>query len=246
MIRAILVDDEANCLQSLERTLAKIGKVQVVASCSNISDAKIALKDHPADLLFLDVELQHNTGFELLEEIGSQKLDVIFTTAYEQYALQAIKASALDYLMKPVDIDELRASLNKHLQKKVSVYSQFEVLMQHYNPTNHVQTLALPTMSDIEFVRIDDIIRLHAEGNYTDFFLDKNRKITVSKTLSDYEDILRPRGFIRTHRSHIINLRYIKKYKRGEGGTVILLDGSEVEVSRQKKEEFLLAMNKVQ
>src|SRR5688572_11464170 len=134
MIRAILVDDELNCLQVLERSLAQTGQVEVVAGCRTIDEAREAILNQPADLVFLDVELQHNTGFELLQEIVAKKLDIIFITAYEQYALRAIKASALDFLMKPVDGLELKAAIDKHLLKKADTLSRLDLLMKHFQP----------------------------------------------------------------------------------------------------------------
>ena len=241
MIRSIIVDDEPHAIRSLETQLRKVGNIDIVATCEKVEEAKQAISTHHPDLLFLDVELSDNTGFELLENIADHSFDVIFTTAYEQYALQAIKASALDYLMKPVKLEELALAINKHLSKKEhqSINKQVEVLFEHYKNNNAVKTLALPSPDGIEFISIDDIIRLESDSNYTNFYLTNNRKIVIARTLKDYEQVLSGSGFFRIHNSHIINLRYLDKYFKGDGGYVRMKDGSNADVSRHRKEEFM-------
>jgi two-component system, LytTR family, response regulator len=247
MIRAIIVDDEPPAIRSLEVQLKKAGKILVVAACENIVAGREAIETQKPDLLFLDVELSDNTGFELLESVSGRPIDVIFTTAYEQYALQAIKASALDYLMKPIKFEELTIAINKHLDRRGNnpVMKQVEVLLEHYQRSTAVKNLALPTQDGIEFVSIEDIVRLESESNYTLFYLNTGRKIVISKTLKDYESILSSSGFFRVHNSHIVNLRYLDKYFRGDGGYVRMKDGSTADVSRLRKEEFLKALSNI-
>ena len=246
MIRCIIVDDEPNAISSLETQLRKVGNIDVVATCENIDQAKQAIASHKPELLFLDVELSDHTGFELLESLAQHQFDVIFSTAYEQYALQAIKASALDYLMKPVLLEELVLAINKYLSKKDDriVNKQVEVLFEHYKNNNSIKTLALPASDGIEFINVDDIIRLESESNYTNFFLINNRKIVIAHTLKEYEKILAGNGFYRIHNSHIINLQYLDKYFRGDGGYVRMKDGSIADVSRHRKEEFMKLVSK--
>lgn len=247
MTCAIIVDDELHALHSLEAQLKKIGNVNILASCVNVNEALTAINELKPDLLFLDVELSDNTGFKLLQDLPDHFFDVIFTTAYEQYALQAIKASALDYLMKPIKLEELILAINKHLEKKGStgIAKQVEVLMQHYRQSAQVKNLALPTQDGIEFINMDDIIRLEANSNYTFFYLSGQRKLIISRTMKDYEQMLAPYGFFRIHNSHIINIRHLDKYFRGDGGYVRMKDGSTADVSRHRKEEFIKAMGKI-
>ena len=246
LTRAIIVDDESHCRASLEAQLAELGNVEVMASCGTIEEARNALHRFRPDLLFLDVELSDNSGFELLKGIHLNGFDVIFTTAYQQYALQAVKASALDYLLKPVSLSELSDAVQKHVQKKGNSHTsrQVEILFEHYLKSNALRNLALPMQEGIEFIAIKDIIRLESDSNYTTFYLANQRKITVPITLKEYEELLAANGFVRIHRSHMINIDYLDKYYKGDGGYVKMKDGSTADVSRQRKEEFLKAIGK--
>ena len=246
LTRAIIVDDESHCRASLEAQLAELGNVEVMASCGTIEDARNALARFKADLLFLDVELSDSSGFELLKDIPLDEYDVIFTTAYQQYALQAVKASALDYLLKPVSLTELSDAIRKHIQKKSNSNTsrQVEILFEHYLKSNGIRNLALPMQEGIEFISIKDIIRLESNSNYTTFYIAPQRKITVPVTLKEYEDLLAPNGFVRIHRSHMINIDFLDKYYKGDGGYVKMKDGSTADVSRQRKDEFMKAIGK--
>ena len=247
MIRAIIIDDEDYCRDALANNLKKLGTVEVIASVGDIEEAERCIKSLQPDLLFLDIEIPGRNGFDLLESIGKQNFDVIFTTAYEQYALKAIKASAIDYLMKPIGLEELEAAIQKHLDKKNGdIGRQVEVLLQHYTGSNTRKSmLALPTFGGLEMVIINDIIHLKADGGYTRFHLSDSKILTVSKNIKEYEDVLAEHGFMRIHHSHIVNLRFVKKYNKGEGGSVTLTDNSTVDVSRQKKQDLLDALKRL-
>ena len=244
MIRAIIVDDEDYCRDALLHNLNKFGTVSVIASTGNVDEAENIIRAQQPDLVFLDVEIPGRDGFDLLDKLGKQNFDVIFTTAYEQYALKAIKASAIDYLMKPIGPEELAIAIQKHLDKKNGdIGKQVEVLLQHYTGnSNRKSMLALPTFNGLEMVSISDIIHLKADGGYTRFNISNGNILTVSKNIKEYEDVLSEHHFMRIHHSHIVNLRYVKKYTKGEGGTVTLTDNSTAEVSRQKKQELIDAL----
>jgi two-component system LytT family response regulator len=241
MIRAIIVDDEDHSRSALSNTLIRLGSVELVGSTGDIDEAEMLISKLQPDLLFLDIEIPGRNGFDLLESLGRQKFDVIFTTAYEQYALKAIKASAIDYLMKPVGMEELAIAIQKHFTKKHGdINRQVDVLLQHYSGANNRRSmLALPTQSALEMVPISDIIHLQADGGYTRFHLLDNKSLLVSKNIKEYEEVLAEHSFMRIHHSHIVNLRCIKKYTRGEGGTVTLTDSTTAEVSRQKKHDLI-------
>lgn len=244
MIRAIIVDDEDYCREALARTLGELGTIKVVASTGNVDEAEKLIRSLQPDLLFLDVQIPRRNGFDLLESLGKHNFDVIFTTAYEQYAMKAIKASALDYLMKPIGVEELEAAIQKHLDKKnEDIGRQVEVLLNHYSGnSNRKSTLALPTSEGLEMISINDIIQLKAEGSYTRFHLADKRMMLVSKNIKEYEDVLAEHKFMRIHHSHIVNLLSIKKYIRGDGGSVTLFDNSIIDVSRQKKQDLIDAL----
>ena len=192
--------------------------------------------------MFLDVQLQDKTGFDLLQQFNEINFEVIFTTAHEKYAVQAFKFSAVDYLLKPEDADDLKQAINK-LQQKISkeeVSKKFDVLF--YNLKNIQSTskrITVPTIKGFEFLQVHDIVRCQSDINYTIIFLKDKQKITVAKTLKEFEELLIDHNFFRVHNSHLINLSYIKSYNKGKGGTVTLADNSEVEVSTRRKDDFL-------
>jgi two-component system LytT family response regulator len=195
-------------------------------------------------LAFLDVQMQDGTGFDLLAGLTRDDLQVVFVSAHDHFAITAIKFSAIDYLLKPVEEEELRVTLEKIRQYREGndIKMKLELLLGNLR---RVDKIALPSFQGIEFVRLDDIIRCESDNNYTMFYLTGGTKILVSKTLREYEDMLEARGFFRTHKSHLINLKYLKKYIKGEGGSVILDDGSEVLVSRRRKEDFLRMLTQI-
>jgi two-component system, LytTR family, response regulator len=185
------------------------------------------------------------TGFNMLEQLEAIGFDIIFTTAFDQYAIKAFRFSAVDYLLKPIDMDELKEAVHKFRQRREGAqpqqYEQFNSLFHQIT----LKKIALPMQEGLMFVNIDDIIRLQSTSNYTTFYLSNKKSIMVSKTLGDFETLLEPHYFYRTHNSHIINLAHAEKYLKGEGGTVVMSDKSEIEVSRRKKEEFLKKLEEV-
>lgn len=243
MIRAIIIDDEPNSRETLELMLNTYKhQILIEDSCSSPQEAIKSIEKHRPDLIFLDIEMPGMNGFEMLKKIEPIDFDVVFTTAYDRYAINAIRISALDYLLKPIDTEELRNVIHKCLDKKRQKNSseQFQVLFsQTFNKNFHLQSIALPAIDGLLFIKINDIVRCEANGSYTKIFLQNKETILVSKNLKEYEEMLSGKEFFRIHESHLINLSYLKKYIKGDGGQVILNDGSVLDVARRRKEEFL-------
>ncbi|MEO8149740.1 MAG: LytTR family DNA-binding domain-containing protein [Bacteroidia bacterium] len=246
MIRSILVDDEQHCRESLSATLNhNFPEVELLAQCTSIYDGENAIELYKPDLVFLDVELPPYTGFDMLKKIGTISFETIFTTAYDKYAIRAIKASALDFLLKPVDKEELGEALEHFKQKHSKSNSQekMEVLFENVRQMRDpLRKLMIPTQDGFDLVSVSDIVRLQSDNNYTNFHFADKRKILVSKTLKDFDDMLSGHSFFRVHQSHIINLHYVKNYLKGEGGVVMMQEGTEIDVSRRRKEEFIKSL----
>lgn len=245
-LNALIIDDEEHCREALEHLIKDdFPEIRLVEVCTNPKDGITAIIKHDPDLVFLDVEMPGMTGFELLQQLPEINFDLIFSTAYDKYAVRAFKASALDFLLKPVDKDALTASLAKirAKQKKLSPLKQLEVLYENIKQSHDAfKKIVVPTITGFEYVNVKDIIRLESDSNYTTLFFNNQTKVFVAKTLKDFEEILAEHHFFRVHNSHLINLRFMKRYVRGEGGTAIMEDGKEVEISRRRKEEFLKAL----
>jgi two-component system LytT family response regulator len=240
MARAIIIDDEEQCQETLAQVLTNFPEIEIVAQCSSADAGLLAIYKHRPDLVFLDVEMPGKTGLELLGEIEEVFFDIIFTTGFDKYSLQAIRFSALDYLLKPVSVKDLSTALERFRKKKKleDIASQVSILVQQRD-NNRDHRIALATTSGLEFIALSKIIRLQSDINYTHFYLTDSKKITVAKTLKEYEELLAPYNMLRVYKSHIVNLDYVKKYQKGDGGTLILDDGTEVPVSPQRKDELL-------
>ena len=207
---------------------------EVEGPYTSIKQAVEQISKHRPQLVFLDVELKDGSGFDVLKHFEPIDFDVIVTTSHDKYAIQAIKHRALDYLIKPFQRADLEEAMSR-IGKRVKV----EPVKSLTPPSAALQKIAVPTSDGLLFIRTDEIIRLESERNYTDFHLTNNRTVVVTRSLKEYEELLTPLGFFRVHHSHIVNLNQITRYVRGEGGYVILSDGSNVDVSRRRKEEFL-------
>lgn len=245
MIKAIIVDDEQHAIDHLSDLILQHfpNQIQIAGTASSVKEGIKAIHAFLPDLVFLDVQLHDRTGFDLLREAGSVLFKVIFTTAFDKFAIQAIKFSAIDYLLKPIDEDDLAEAL-----KKVSNLSKEQTeLMTNILETNLQQPrrkkqLTIPSNNELLFFQINDIVRFQSNGSYTTIFKADGFKITVSKVLKEFEDMLFDYDFFRIHNSNFINLHYIKSYNKGKGGSVVLTDGTELEVSTRRKEEFLKRM----
>src|SRR6478752_4955812 len=242
MIRGIVVDDELKSRESLKILIEDFCEgVEVVALCQNVDESIEAIQRLHPDVVFLDIQLQRETGFDLLTRLKHFDFNVIFTTAYSEYAIKAFKFSAIDYLLKPIDIEELKRSLLK-LEKKMgnSITERLQQLMQNMRSESSGNfKLALPTMDGLVFVKVKNVLYCEASSNYTEITMEDNKKYIVSRTLKEYEDLLGDQDFFRVHHSTLINLNAIKKYVRGDGGYVIMNNDKSLDVSKRKKEAFL-------
>ncbi len=252
MLKAVIVEDEKNSQELLKELITEYcDGVEVVDIAGNVAQGLEALDVHKPDILFLDIELPDGDGFQVLEKADYKGFDVIFTTAYDQYAMKAFKFSATDYLLKPVDIDELQAAVERISQKHASGEAKPEVqeekldaLIQNLRSmTQPLKRIVLPTSNGFTVVNPDDIIRCESDRNYTFIFLTDGRKILVSRTIKEYDEMLRDNNFFRIHQSHLINLNFLKNYTRGRGGYVELTDGTVLDVSARRKSEFLKRMS---
>ncbi|MCF6349199.1 MAG: LytTR family DNA-binding domain-containing protein [Flavobacteriaceae bacterium] len=243
MLKAIIIDDEQHCVDRICKLLNKYNNdLDIIKVCTNLDDAKTSIESIEVDVIFLDVHLHEQTGFDLLKQLSNIDFEIIFTTAYDSYAVDAFKFSALDYLLKPIDEDDLSLTIEK-LKKKTSlkdVSKKVEVLFHNLDDKkNQVKKIAVPTLEGLTFIKVSDIIRCQSDINYTHIFLEGNKKITVAKTLKHFEDLLDQYNFFRTHQSHLINLSYIDKYVKGKGGYVLMSDGTHIEVAVRRKDAFL-------
>ncbi len=245
MIKAIIIDDEQHCIDRLTLLLAKNHQqnFQLLAPAGTVKEGIRSIKEHQPDLIFLDVQILDRTGFDLLRECGTIKFKIIFTTAYDRYAIQAIKFSAIGYLLKPIDEDDLAEALKKLSETSVEHTSMMAgVIENNFHHPAKKKKLTIPTGNELLFLNIEDIIRCHSDVNYTTIFKNDKQKIVVAKTLKEFEELLADQDFFRIHNSDLINLACIKSYNKGKGGSVLLQDGTELEVSTRRKEEFLKKM----
>lgn len=245
MISAVIIDDEAKGRLALrEKLLSYCPQIKVIAEAANGQEALMLIQHHKPQLIFLDIEMPKMNGFEMLNELPEKDFHIIFTTAYDQYAIKAIKYAAFDYLLKPIDIEELQEAIsNIETRENNETKKQVELLQQNMqHPKKQLNKLAIPTLEGLLFFDINDIIHLEANSNYTNIYFTNKTKITASKTLKEFEELLPEDIFFRTHHSHLINLNYIKRYIKGDGGQIELQNGSYVDVARRKKEEFLKAI----
>ncbi len=245
MITAIIIEDEAKSRASLSAKLSEYcPSVKVVAEAEDGVEGKAMIETYAPQLVFLDIEMPRLNGFEMLNAIPEKKFNVIFTTAYDHYAIQAIRYAAFDYLLKPVDVEELKTAVGKLAGINAGVIDMQSKLLHEkmLYPMKQLNKLAVPTLEGIMFYNINDIVQLEANRNYTNIFFIDRSKITASKTLKEFEELLPADVFFRAHHSHIINLGYIKRYIKGDGGQIELQTGVYVDVSRRKKEEFLKAI----
>jgi two-component system LytT family response regulator len=236
------VDDEQKSRESLRILLQDFCEnIEISALCQNVSEGISAIHQHKPDVIFLDIQMQRETGFDLLTKIEEVNFEVIFTTAHSEYAIKAFKFSAIDYLLKPIDIDDLQKALAKVEKKQnENISSRLEHLIQNLKstaPENY--KLALPTVDGLVFVKLIDILYCEASSNYTEIHTFNKSKYIVSRTLKQYEDLLSEHNFFRIHNSYLINLNAIKKYVRGDGGYVVLENEVTLDVSKRKKDAFL-------
>ena len=243
MIRSIIIDDEVHCLETLSILLKEYcPQVTILETCRSAKKGLEAIDKFKPDLVFLDIEMPTMNGFEMLEQFAEIPFAVIFTTSYDQYAIKAIRFSALDYLLKPVDPKELTVAVQKiQGQKNLPSAEQFEMLLkQVHHKGAGFQKIAIPTAEGFELIPAEQIIHCEADDNYTHLFLKNKARITACRTLKEMEEQLQEFAFfIRVHHSYLVNLNEVTRYVRGEGGYLILSDTSTINVSRSRKEMLL-------
>lgn len=243
MFKTIIVDDEPKNLRILKKLLQDYcPQIQVIGEAGDVKMAFDVIKALKPDLVILDIEMPYGNAFDLLDQLMPIDFEIIFITAFDNYSLKAFKYSALDYLLKPVDITELQAATDKAIQKITgkNVNQQVALLLSNFkNQQNNLQKIAIPTMDGFVFMNVEDIIRCEANGAYTFIFTTRNEKITASKSIKEYEELLPHKIFCRIHNSHLVNLNRIKKYSKGRGGTVIMEDGAILEVASRRRDDFL-------
>ncbi|MCD4663911.1 MAG: LytTR family DNA-binding domain-containing protein [Bacteroidales bacterium] len=242
MIRAIIIDDEEKARKTLSDSLSLYCEnVNVIAEADGVKTGlNVIVKNNP-DVVFLDIKMTDGSGFDLLELLPSITFEIIFVTASDKYAVKAFQFSAADYILKPIKPQELIRAVGKLKESKgfESINKKLEVLISN---KNNFEKIALPALDGLRFVKIEDITRCESDGNYTTIFMNSGEKIIFTKLIKEYEELLSPLTFYRIHKSHIVNFKYIKKYSKGDGGAVIMNDGTKIEVSRRRKDGFVAAL----
>jgi len=248
MIRSILIDDERNALEMMEWLLKTYcPSVEIVDMCTSAQQGIESINTHKPDVVFLDIEMPRMNGFDMLEQFDKLFFDVVFCTAYDQFAIKAFKYSALNYLLKPIDPDDLKSTVARIEERKsVPSKEQFQLLLQNINqPVKSTpQRIALTTNDGMIFVPTQDILYCEAESNYTKVVLANGKKVVVSKVLKDIDEALSGPDFCRVHSSFLINVNRIKKYVRGDGGYLIMDDDANISISRNRRQEFMELFSK--
>lgn len=247
MIRTILVDDEPRGLNTLKKLLGEYcPELKILAECGDANSAKEKIELLEPQLVFLDISLPEKSGFEMLAEMEHINFEIIFVTAHNEYTLQAFRYSAVDYLVKPIDEDLLADSVKRAVKRisAASINNNISALLHNIQkpPSGQEAKLCIPSLKGFQVVDLKNILYCEASGSYTNFYFVNNNSICSAKPIYEYEELLSDAGFVRIHKSYLINLLHIKEYIRGEGGSVILTNSTEVEVSRRKKDHFLSRM----
>ena len=238
-MKTIIIDDELSAREALRSLLNNfIQGVEIIAEADGVETGLAAIQQLRPDVVFLDINMPSGTGFDLLEKLEGIDFALVFVTAYDQYAIKAIKFSALDYLLKPVDLQELRKTMER-IRNLDDIKTPAQLVNHYRTNQKERETLVLPTADGFDIVRIGDLIHCVGDRNYTTFILKDGNRIIVSRTLKEYEMLLSDSGFMRIYQSHLINLKWVKKYLRGRGGYVIMADGTQLPVSRDKKEVLI-------
>ncbi len=243
MLNALIIDDVPQARATLRQDLADYcPEINVLGEAEGVVTGAKAIREHKPQLVFLDIQMQDGSGFDLLEILGDSAPLIIFTTASDAFAIKAFRFSAIDYLLKPIDPDELMASVEKAQQKSGNNPESIELLKEAMSSKKPITRLALNTLEKIHIANIADIIRLEASANYTMFYFRDGSKTMVTRTLKEYNQLLADHGFLRVHQSHLVNVACIKDFVKIDGGYLVMNDGSDVAVSSRKKAEVLKAI----
>jgi two-component system LytT family response regulator len=243
MLKTILIDDEINSLESLEIELTRFcPEVEVIAAYKTAKAGLEGIRHHDPDLVFLDIEMPGMSGFELLREVTDMRFEVIFVTAYDEYAIKAFKVSAMDYLLKPVDVEELQSAVAKVIEKQdhTDPSKKLDVLLTNIESgQSGFQKIAIPSLKGLDFVDVQDVLYCIGEGNYTSIYTVDGKKFVITRTMKETEELLNNKAFFRTHQSFLVNLNGIKQYIKGSGGQLVMADGTHIQVARARKEELM-------
>lgn len=240
MIKALIIDDELKSQSTLHKLLEMYCPgVEVIGFAHNVESGIEAIDNLKPELVFLDISMPDGDGFEVLERTTNRNFDVVFTTAFNDYAIKAFQFAALHYLLKPINYLELQSAVNRFKQNQQDVDLNEKIKILCDSLSNHHQKIILPTSNGLRIIELNQILRCEADGSYTNFYLSDNTVLMVSRVLSNFEDILPEEIFCRVHSKHLVNLNYISQYIKGRGGRIILTSGKEVEVSESKKKDFL-------
>ena len=243
MIRGIIVEDEIRSRDTLRGLLSRYCKnVEIIAEADSYRSGLAVIREQHPDVVFLDIQMPDGSGFKLLEELDEIKFEIIFTTAFDQFAIKAIKYSALDYLLKPIDPEELVSALKKVENKisKIGVNENIQVLLDNIKSRDaNPHKIVLSTFEKIHIIETDNILRCESDNYYTNFFLTDGKQILISKTLKENEAMLGEHNFIRPHKSHLVNVKYIKGFLKNDGGYIEMTDGTHIPVSRRKREKII-------
>lgn len=243
MIKTLIIEDEQKSRDVLMKIIEKTcPELKVVGNAGNVTEGIEMIKSLKPDLVFLDITMPDGSGFDLLEQVGDQKFDLIFATASNSHAIRAFKYSACDYLLKPIDIDELRNAVLRVVKRKSEApdMGNLNFLIQQLKRSDdNFQKITLPTGNAYEIINLKDIIRCEADGSYTYFYLTDKRKLMVSASLKHYEELLPEQDFIRVHHHNLINMNHVIRFLKEDGGYAVMTDGSKIEISRRKKDQFM-------
>ncbi len=246
-ISCVIIDDEANNIENLKGMLSNwCPGVNVVACAGSAEKGIEAIRATKPDVVFLDIQMPEKSGFEVLKAFETVTFEVVFITAFDQYGIQAIKFSALDYLLKPIDIEELKKTIEKARSRIAARHQNLNIenLLSFIKNTQHdVPKIALPTMNETRYVKVSEIVRCEAYNNYTTFFLPQGEEVLVCKTLKEFAELLKPYGFRRTHQSHLVNIKYVKSLLKEDGGKLLMEDKSKIPISRQNLEKIKKALS---
>jgi two-component system, LytTR family, response regulator len=239
--KAVIIDDEIHNVENLTQLLTTYcPQIQVCDTAMNAEDGKISILQHQADIVFLDIQMPDKNGFDLLRDLNQYDFEIIFVTAFDQYAIQAMRFAAVDYLLKPINIEELQSAVNRAIKKcelklqNRQLENLLQLLKNQQNKDEH--RIALTTMKETRFIKTSEIVRCESSNNYSTFFLQNNEELLVCKPIYEYEETLSGYGFIRCHQSHLVNKKFVKSWVKEDGDHLLLFNGNEIPISRTKKD----------
>ncbi|HEY1040271.1 MAG TPA: response regulator [Bacteroidia bacterium] len=248
MIKAIIIDDEERARILLKGMLNEFIKdIEILSECADLPSGVKAIKKHNPDLVFLDIEMPGHSGLELLDFFNENEVnfDIIFTTAYNQYAIKAFKLSAIDYILKPIELEELQSSVERYRSKQRKNQLDYKVLKENFN-SSLSQRIAVPSGNSIKFIEVKDIMYLKADSSYSEMYFTDGTKLIVSRTLKNFEEVLTlDNGFFRCHKSYLVNIQFISDYVKSDGGYVVLKNGTNITISPERTNELMEMMKMV-